>query len=86
MRCRPGTAAVLWGEHSIQCSLLILDAQCWTHSIETMLMGKGMAKAGSLTSSRDVTGKGRRLGKKKLQEVTEIKISDIQRVNLHLDI
>jgi len=36
--------------------------------------------------NRDAAGKGRRLGKKKLQEVTEIKISDIQRVNLHLDI
>lgn len=31
-------------------------------------------------------GKGRRLGKKKLQEVHEIAVDNLLRVNLHLDI
>jgi len=33
-----------------------------------------------------LAGKGRRLGKKKLQEVYEIPVADLVRVNLHLDI
>jgi hypothetical protein len=31
-------------------------------------------------------GKGRRLGKKKLQEVHDIAVDNLLRVNLHLDI
>lgn len=36
--------------------------------------------------NREAAGKGRRLGKKKLQEVTQIDTSNILQVNLHLDI
>lgn len=36
--------------------------------------------------NREAAGKGRRLGKKKLQEIHEMELADVLQINLHLDI